>query len=105
MHKVRTSSIGPGEGDLVERFRPEPLRGASDHAAAKGAVKFGGGVVVRERPDHHATQAALAEVPLGGGEEAPAEAQTLKFRAQIELVDFTLDRKSTRLNSSHPSIS
>src|SRR5258708_25812366 len=35
------TSVGPGEGDLVERLGAELLRGARDHAAAEGAVELG----------------------------------------------------------------
>src|SRR5579863_7909935 len=62
------SSVGPGEGDLVERLGPELLRGARHHAAAQRAVKFRRAIVVGERPDHHALQAALQQVAPRRGE-------------------------------------
>src|SRR5947207_15323471 len=45
------TSVGPGEGDLVERLRAKLLRGARHHAAAERAIEFGRGFVVGERPD------------------------------------------------------
>src|SRR5215475_591863 len=71
------ASVGPGEGDLVERFRPESFRGARHHAAAERAIELGGGVVVGKRPDHHAFQPTLREVALGRSEQAAAEAEPL----------------------------
>src|SRR5262249_54196900 len=88
------SSVRPGERDLVERLRPELLRGARDHAAAERAIEFGGGIVVGERPDHHALQAALREVALGRGEQAAAEAEPLELGTQIELVDLTFEMQA-----------
>src|SRR5262249_38490628 len=90
------ASIGPGEGDLVERFRPEFFQGTRHHAAAEGAVEFGCGLVVGERPDHHAPQPALREVALGRGEQTSAEAEALEFRAQIQLVDLALKMQTAR---------
>src|ERR1700704_5636295 len=84
----RRNSIGPGEGDLVERLGPEFLRRARDHAAAERAVKLRRGIVVGERPDHHALQAALQQIASRGGKQPAAEAETLKFRPQVKLVDF-----------------
>src|SRR6185437_13023514 len=52
------------------------------------------GIVVRERPDYHALQAALGEVALGGGEQAAAEAEALEFRTQIQLVDFAFEMQA-----------
>src|ERR1700744_1209155 len=75
-------SVGPGERDLVERLRPELLRGARDHTAAERAIEFGGGIVVGERPDHHALQAALRQIALGRGEQAAAETESLELRPQ-----------------------
>src|SRR3954469_11081819 len=87
-------SVGPGEGDLVERLRPELLRGAGDHAAAECAVEFGGGLVVGERPDHHALQPALHEIAARGIEQAAAEAEPLEFRPQIEFVDLAFEMQA-----------
>src|ERR1700739_4581490 len=88
------TSVRPGERDLVERLRPEALRGAGHHAAAGRAIEFGGGIVVGQRPDHHALQPALAEVALGGGEQAAAEAEALELGAKIELVDFAFEMQA-----------
>src|SRR5690242_15533366 len=87
-------SVRPGERDLVERLRPEPLRGARHHATAEHAVEFGSRLVVRERPDHHALQPALGEVALGGREQTPAEAEALEFRTQVKLVDFAFEMQA-----------
>src|ERR1700754_3256103 len=93
--KYRTS-IRPGERDLVERLRPEFLRGPRHHPPAEGAVEFGRMFVVGERPDHHALQAALHQVALGGGEKPAAEAEALKLGAQIELVDLAFEMQAAR---------
>src|SRR5712675_395355 len=85
------NSVGPGEGDLVERLGPELLRGAGDHAAAEGAVEFRRRIVVGERPDHHALQPALHQIAPGGGEQAAAKAEALEFRPQVELVDLAFE--------------
>src|SRR5262245_2530548 len=98
MRSQRTSGAealaGPGEGDLVERFRPEPLRGACYHAPAKRAIKFRCRIVIGERPDHHALEAALPEVAARGIEQPAAEAEALKFGSQIELVDFAFEMQA-----------
>src|SRR5215471_8786706 len=88
--------VGPGEGDLVERFWPEALRRACDHAPAERTVKLGGRIVIRQRPHHHALQAALGEIAARRVEQAPAETETLEFRTQIELVDFALEMQAAR---------
>src|SRR5215207_11729695 len=85
---------GPGESDLVERLGPELLRGPRHHPAAECAVEFRRGVVVGQRPDHHALQPALHQIAPGGGEEAAAEAETLEFRPQIELVDLAFEMQA-----------
>src|ERR1700743_2867946 len=77
---INRALICPGEGDLVERLRPEPFRGAPHHPPDKRAIEFGGTIVVGERPDHHALQTALHEVTLGRREQAAAEAQPLELR-------------------------
>src|ERR1700675_3659449 len=87
----RPPSVGPGEGDLVERLGPEFLGGARDHAAAEGAIKFRRRIVVGQRPDHHALQPPLQQVAPRGGEQPAAEAEALKFRPQIELVDLAFE--------------
>src|SRR4051794_12669601 len=84
-------SVAPGEGNLVERLRPEFLRRTRDHAAAEGAVKLRRRIVVGQCPDHHALQPALQQVAPRGGEEPAAEAETLEFRPQIELVDLAFE--------------
>src|SRR5438309_161063 len=84
-------SAGPGESDLVERLRPELFRGACHHAAAEGAIELGGGIVVGKRPDHHALEAALQQVAARGSEQPAAEAEALKLRSQIELVDLAFE--------------
>src|SRR6478672_9007762 len=89
-----SSSIGPSEGNLVERFRPETLRGACHHAAAQGTVELGGWIVVRERPHHHALQAALHQVAAGRSEQAAAKAQALEFGTQIKLVDLAVEMQA-----------
>src|SRR5437016_10596788 len=85
------ASGGPGERDLVERFGPELLRGACDHAAAERAIEFRRRIVVGERPDHHALQPALDQIAPGGSEQAAAKAEALEFRPQIELVDLAFE--------------
>src|SRR6195256_6901052 len=92
----RRNSIGPGEGDLVERLGPEFLRRARDHAATEGAVKLRRDMVVGERPDPHALQAALQQVAPCGSEQPAAEAETLKFRPQIKLVDLAFEVQAAR---------
>src|SRR5205807_10549453 len=96
--RARTSEgrrlIGPGERDLVERFGPELFRGARDHPAAERTIKLRRRVVVRERPHHHALQPALQQVAPCRGEQPAAEAETLEFRAQVELVDFTFEMQA-----------
>src|SRR5882724_1706663 len=90
------NSISPGEGDLVERLGPEFLRRARDHAATEGAVKLRRGIIVGERPDHHALQAALQQVASCGSKQPAAEAETLKFRPQIKLVDLAFEVQAAR---------
>src|SRR6185369_13608294 len=75
--QTKTGSVRPGEGDLVERLRPELFRRAGHHAAAQRAIEFGRRLVVGQRPDHHALEAALHEVAARGVEQAAAEAQPL----------------------------
>src|SRR6478672_11920216 len=82
---------GPGEGNLVERFGPELLRGARHHAAAKRAIELGRQIIVGKRPDYHALQAALRQIASRGIEQAAAEAEALEFRAQIKLVDLAFE--------------
>src|SRR5450631_3685621 len=84
----RRSSVGPGEGNLVERLRSEFLRGARDHAAAERTIKLGRWIVVGVRPDHHALQPALQQVASRRREQPAAEAEALKLGAQIKFVDL-----------------
>src|SRR3979411_1288383 len=92
--RARQSSIGPGEGDLVERLGPEFLRRTRNHAAAERPVKLRGGIVVGQRPDRHALEAALQQIASRGGKQPAAEAETLKFRPQVKLVDFAFEMQA-----------
>src|SRR6266481_2389442 len=94
--ETRRSSMGPGEGDLVERLGPEFLGTARDHAAAEGAIKLRRSIVVGERPDHHAFQPALQQIAPRGGKQPAAEAEPLKFRPQIKLVDLAFEVQAAR---------
>src|ERR1700687_2410336 len=89
--RKRPPSVGPGAGALVERLGSEFLGTARDHAAAEGTVKLRRRIVVGERPDHHALQPALQQVAPCRGEQPAAEAETLKFRPQIKLVDLAFE--------------
>ena len=89
-----SSSISPSEGNLVERLRPEALGRARHHAAAQGPVEFGRGIVIRQRPDDHALEAALHQVAAGCGEQATPEAETLEFRTQIQLVNLAVEMQA-----------
>src|SRR3954452_5036488 len=89
-------SVAPGEGDLVERLGPELLRGARDHAAAECAIKLGRGVVVGERPNHHALKSALHQIAPCGGEQSPADPEPLKLRPQVKLVDLAFELQAAR---------
>src|SRR5258708_4481849 len=80
----------PGECDLVEDAGSEPFGGACHRLACKRAVKADGRLVVRERPDHQALQPALHQVTPCCGEQLAAEAEALKFRPQIKLVDLSV---------------
>src|SRR5579872_5715379 len=84
-------SVRPGERDLVERLRPELLRGTRHHAPAERAIELGRRLVVGKRPDHHALQAALHQVAPRRREQAASEAEALEFGAQVEFVDFALE--------------
>ena len=86
----------PGVGDLVEHLGAEPLRGARDRAAAQRAIELDRGLVVRQRPDHEALQAALREVAARRREQLAAEAEPLEFRPQIELVDLAVVVEAAR---------
>src|SRR6516165_6645374 len=95
-NRARQRLVRPGEGDFVERFRPELFGRARHHAAAERAIEFGGGVVVGQRPDHHALQPALPEVALGGREQAAAETKPLELGPQVKLVDLALEMQAAR---------
>src|SRR5690348_17450781 len=71
------------------------------HPAHRVVVVLRG--VVGERLDQHATAIRLQRVPRvpGRADRVGHVVQAVEERDQVEL----LDRKSTRLNSSHPSIS
>src|SRR5260370_17471223 len=53
-------------------------------------------MVVGERPDDHAFQAALQQVASCGGEQPAAEAEALKLGAQIKLVDLAFEMQAAR---------
>src|ERR1051325_1436245 len=76
-----TSSVLPAERDLIETLLPEALRGACDRAAAERLVECDGGLVVGERPDHQALEAALRQIAPRRGEQSPPETEPLEFRA------------------------
>src|SRR5262245_27684526 len=85
-----TSSARPGEGDLVEGAGAEPFGGPGHRLAAERAIEADGRLVVRQRPDHQALQPALHQVAPRRGEQLAAEAETLEFRPQVELVDLAV---------------
>src|SRR5262249_34330431 len=93
---VGATSLVPGERDLVEDPGAEPLGGASHRLAAERAGEGGGRLVVRQRPDHQAWQAALPEVAACGGKELASEAEALEFRPQVELVDLAVVVEAAR---------
>src|SRR5215472_1624291 len=84
---VRTRSARPGEGDFVEGAGAEAFGGAGHRLAAERPVEADRRLVVRERPDHQALQAALHQVAPRRGEQLAAEAEALEFRPQVKLVD------------------
>src|SRR5579872_3786454 len=84
-------SVRPGERDLVERLRPELLRGTRHHPPAERAVELGRRLVVGKCPDHHALEAALHEVAPCRRKQAAAEAEALEFGAKIELVNLAFE--------------
>ena len=86
----------PGVGDLIERLGAELLRRARDRAAAERAIEFHRRLVVGQRPDHEALQAALHQILARGGEQSAAEAEPLEFRTQIKLVDFAVIEQAAR---------
>src|SRR5258708_23056194 len=84
--KTRRGSTGPGESDLVERLGPEFFRAAGDHTATQRPIKLCRGIVVGERPDHHALQPTLQQVAPCRGEQPAAEAEPLKLGPQVKLI-------------------
>src|SRR5207247_8748904 len=76
----------PGERHLVERLVAEALGGTRNRAAAERAIELDGRIVVGQRPDHQAAQAALGEIAPGRGEQPAAEAQALEFRPQVAFI-------------------
>src|SRR5262245_10668528 len=89
-------STRPSERHLVERLGPKTLRGARHRLAAKPAVEAHRGFVVRQRPDHEAMQAALAEIAPRGRKQLAAEAKPLEFGPQIKLVDLAIIIEAAR---------
>ena len=89
-------SAVPGVGNLVETAFAEPLRGAGHGLAAECAIELHRRIVVGQRPDHQALQAALAEVAARRGEQAAAEAEALILGAQIKLVDLAVVEQAAR---------
>src|SRR5229473_1989235 len=89
-YRRRTTSAGPGEGDLVEGAGAEAFGGAGHRLATERPVEADRRLVVRERPEHQALQAALHQVAPRRGEQLAAEAEALEFRPQIELVDLAV---------------
>src|SRR5512141_1751513 len=91
-----SSSALPGERDLVERLVAEAFRGTRDRGAAECAIEFDRRLVVRESPQHETLHAALREIAARRGEQPPAKADTLIFRAQIEFVDLAVIDQAAR---------
>src|SRR5262249_25265763 len=89
-------SAGPGEGDFVEGAGAEPFGGTRHRLAAERPIEADGRLVVRERPDHQALQPTLHQVAPRRGEQLAAEAETLEFRPQVELVDFAVVIQAAR---------
>src|SRR5262249_48944648 len=58
--------------------------------SAQRAIELDGWLVVGQRPDHQALDAALGEVTPRRAEQAAAETKALVLWAQIELVDLAL---------------
>src|SRR5882757_5972747 len=83
-------SAVPGEGDFVEDAGAEPFGGTRHRLAAERAIEADRGLVVRQRPDHQALQAALLQVASRRREQPTAEAEPLEFRSQIKLVDLAI---------------
>src|SRR5947209_5516126 len=89
-------SVGPGEGNLVQRLGAELLGGSRNHAAAEGAIKLCRGIVVGKRPDHHAFQAAVQKIAPCRGKQPSSEPEALEFRPQIKLVDLAFEMQAAR---------
>src|SRR6266487_2679050 len=86
----------PGEGDFVEGAGTEAFGGAGHRLATERPVEADRRLVVRERPDHQALQAALHQVASRRGEQLAAEAEALEFRPQVELVDLAVVIQAAR---------
>src|SRR5262249_44031190 len=52
--------------------------------------------IIRQCPNHHALDAALRQVASCRRKQAAPEAETLKLRSQVELVDFSLVSQASR---------
>src|SRR5262245_22277095 len=89
-------SGAPGEGDLVQGARAELLRRARHGAAAERAIELDRRLVVGQRPDHQALEPALRKIAAGGGEKTAPEAQPLKLRPQVDLVDLAVIKQAAR---------
>ena len=68
----------------------ESLGRAGDRTAAKRAIELDRRIVVGKRPHDQAAQPALSQIATRRGEQAPAEPEPLKFRAQVKFVDFAV---------------
>src|SRR6187549_2154453 len=66
IRRNEAASALPGEGDLIEHLAAEALRGARNRAAAERAIEFDRGLIVRQRPHHHALQSALRHILARG---------------------------------------
>jgi len=66
IRRNEAASALPGEGDLIEHLAAEALRGARNRAAAERAIEFDRGLIVGQRPHHHALQSALRHVLARG---------------------------------------
>ena len=91
-----SGSVGPGKSDLVENARSEPFGGAGHRLAAERAVEFDRRLVIRQRPDDQALQAALRQVAPRRGEQLAAKAEPLELGPQVELVDFAVVVQAAR---------
>src|SRR5204862_389744 len=88
------------ERDLIEALLPEAFGRTRHRPAAERLVETHRRVVVGERPHHEALQSALREVAPRRGEQPAAEAEPLKFRAEIKLVDLAVVEQAARAIAS-----